>query len=124
MTTTIQRIAVILISISMVACTSIQPLPVGNAPGTSLSQRQGHSVSIGDTVTIKPKRGAAFKLVVTEVNSELIAGTHDGKVMQVMFSDIESIEKRRFNILRTALIVLGIIAVGQYASGVSKISNP
>jgi hypothetical protein len=63
-------------------------------------------------------------MVVTEVNSELIAGTHDGKDIQVMFSDIESIEKRRFDILRTVLIVLGIIAVGQYASGVSKVTNP
>lgn len=79
---------------------------------------------IGDTVTINLKSGAAYELLVNAVNMDFIAGTQDGEAKQVMFSDIESIEQKRFDIFRTALIVLGIIALGQYARGLSKLTNP
>ena len=75
-------------------------------------------------MTVNPKLGAAFELVVTAVHWDLMAGTEAGKARQVMFSDMESIEQKRFDMLHTALIVLGVIALRQYAKGISKLSNP
>ena len=40
--------------------------------------------------------------------------------------EVESIEQKRIDILRTTLLVVGLvlIALGQYAKGVSKLANP
>jgi hypothetical protein len=126
MATFIQRLGALSITMSMVACTSLQQLPEGNSAGANRAHRQVQGVVIGDTLTIKSRRDAAFELVVTAVNTESITGTQDGRVRQISLSDIESIEQRRFDVLRTTLIFvgLGIIALGQYAKGVSKLSNP
>ena len=124
MTLFTNRIVLLVAVTSMVACTSLQQLPDGGASGANHAQRQGRVVVIGDTVTINLKSGAAYELLVNAVNMDFIAGTQDGEAKQVMFSDIESIEQKRFDIFRTALIVLGIIALGQYARGLSKLTNP
>ena len=119
-----QRVLALVIATSMAACTSLQPLPHGNAAGTGRAQRQAQSIAIGNAVTVNPKLGAAFELVVTAVHWDLMAGTEAGKARQVMFSDIESIEQKRFDMLHTALIVLGVIALRQYAKGISQLTNP
>lgn len=126
MATFSQRLVVIAVSATLVACTSLQQLPEANASGASRAHRQAQSVAVGDTLTVNTKLAAPFELVVTAVSTESITGLQDGQARQVMLLDIESIEKVRFDILRTALIfvALGIIALAQYAKAVSKLANP
>ena len=121
-----QRLVALFVATSMAACTTLQPLPENNPSGSSRAQRQAPSVVIGTTVTINSKREPPFELVVTALNPEFVAGTQEGKPREVPLSDIESIEQRRFDVLRTALVVLvlGVVALGQYAKGVSKLSSP
>jgi hypothetical protein len=126
MATTHQRLVALFVAASMAACTTLQPLPENNLSGSSRAQRQAPSLAIGTTVTINSRLEPPFELVVTAVNPEFVDGTQDGKPRKLQLSDIESIEQRRFDILRTALVVfaLGVVALGQFAKGVSNLSNP
>ena len=65
-------------------------------------------------------------MVVSQVDSERIAGTRDGQVVELQLTEVDSLERMEFNIARTALLVLGlaIVAAGQYAKGISKLMNP
>jgi hypothetical protein len=126
MATIPQRLVALFLAASMAACTTLQPLSEAGPSGSSRAQRQAPNVVIGATVTINSKREPPFELLVTAVNTEFVAGTYDGKPRDVPLSEIESIEQSHFDVLKTALIVLalGVVALGQYARGVSKLSNP
>jgi hypothetical protein len=121
-----QRVVALICAVSLSACTSLQHLPENASTSASKAHRQAQSVAIGDSLRITPKGAAAFDLTVTSVTPDSIAGTQNGQERQILLIEVESIEKKRFDLLRTALLVgsLVLIALGQYARGVSKLANP
>jgi hypothetical protein len=121
-----QRVIGLICAVSLSACTSLQHLPENASAGVSKAHRQSHSVSIGDTLRITPKNAAAFEFTVTSVTPDSISGTQSGQERQILLVEVESMEKNRFDLLRTALLVgsLVLVALGQYARGVSKLANP
>jgi hypothetical protein len=118
-----QRALALLTATSLIACSTLQPISDSGA-GSNRAQRQAQKISIGTSVMVRPISGAPFEMSVTSVSAEQITGTIKGEAMQIQYADIASFEHKTFNFLGTALIVLGIIAVGQYAGGVSKLTNP
>ena len=72
------------------------------------------------------EKGESFDLVITEVTPERVSGKQNASSREVLLSDVASFEQRRFDMLRTSLLVLGIVAIGlvQYAKGVTKLANP
>jgi hypothetical protein len=121
-----QRVVALICAVSLSACTSLQHLPENAGDGASKAHRQAHGVAIGDSLRITPKGGPAFELTVISVTPDSIAGTLSGQERQILLAEVESIEKSRFDLLRTALLVgsLFLVALGQYARGVSKLANP
>jgi hypothetical protein len=121
-----QRVVALICAGALSACTSLQHLPESASAGASRAHRQAHSVAIGDALRITPKDAAAFELTVTSVTPDSISGTRNGQERQILLIEVESIEKKRFDVLRTALLVgsLVLVALGQYARGVSKLANP
>ena len=126
MNRTFQRVVTTACAISLIACTSLQHLPESHSVGGSRAHRQAQNVKIGDTVRVNLKSAPAFELVVTMVTSESVAGTHEGSFKTVQLIEVESIEQNRIDIMRTTLLAVGLalIALGQYAKGVSKLANP
>ena len=120
---TFQRAVTVICAASLVACTSLQGLPESGGPGESRAHRQAQSVNPGDTVRVTLKNAAAFELVATVVTPDSIAGTHEGNPRTVQLADVESIERKRIDIKRTTMLVVGLalIALGQYAKGNSKL---
>jgi hypothetical protein len=126
MTRFTQRMVVAACVLSLVACTSFQPLAEQGQPEASRAQRQAQRVAVGDALRINPKNAPSFDLVVTAITADAIAGTQDGKLRQVQLADVESLERKQFDGLRTALLMggLALIALGQFARGASKLANP
>jgi hypothetical protein len=126
MTRLTQRMVVAACVFSSVACTSFQPLSEQGQAEASRAQRQAQRVVVGDVLRIKPKHAPAFDLVVTAITADAIAGTEDGKLRQVQIAEVESLERKQFDGLRTVLLVggLALIALGQFAKGASKLANP
>jgi hypothetical protein len=75
---------------------------------------------------VNPKQGESFDLVVTEVTPERVSGKQDGSTRELPLSDVASFEQRQLDMLRTSLLVLGIVVIGlvQYAKGITKLAGP
>jgi hypothetical protein len=110
----------------LVACTSLQPLPERSDKGDNTPRRQAAAMKVGETVRVNPRQGESFDIVVTEVTAERVIGKQDGVSRDLPFTEVASFEQRRFDMLRTSLLILGIVVIGlaQYAKGVAKLSNP
>ena len=121
-----QRCTAAVAAASLVACTSLQPLPERSGMGEETSRRQAAAVTVGETVHVNPKKGEPFDLVITEVQPARVIGMQNGLNRELLLSDVASFEQRRFDMLRTSLLVLGIVVVGlvQYAKGVTKLASP
>jgi hypothetical protein len=124
MTRVSQRMVAAACALSLVACTSF--LSEQGQTEASGVQLQAQRVVVGDVLRIKPKSAPAFELVVTAITADALAGTQDGKPRQVQFNEVESLERKRFDGWRTALLMGGLafIALGQFVRGSAKLANP
>jgi hypothetical protein len=120
-----QRLVATTCALSLIACSSLQPLPEQGKPDGSRAQRQAQSVAVGDTLRVNLKNATTFDLVVTGVSPDSIAGTQEGRERQVLIAEVETLERRQFDVVRTALLIgsLVFIALGQYARGLSKLGS-
>lgn len=122
---TLQRAITAMCAMSLIACTSLQQLPENGGVGTSRAHRQAQNIKAGDNVRVKLKNASSIELVATAVTPDAIVGTNEGSSRTVQLIEIESIEQARFDVMRTTLLVVGLalIALGQFAKGVSKLAN-
>jgi hypothetical protein len=88
--------------------------------GTSASQESSASeispaIGRDDSLTVTTRDGAQTKVHVTTVTSEFIEGTQDKdkQLKRFQLSDVVKIERREFDGLKTAILVVSI-AVGVY----------
>ena len=92
------------VSISLVACTSLRPLPSGEA-----GQWRGQ-VHVGDDVSVAATNGKTYLLTLTEVDDQKIVGIGDNKKVTIRYEQIQSLEVRKLSVAKTAGLSLGVIA--------------
>lgn len=92
--------------LAMVGCTTVQPLTV-NPQGLSSTLKRG------DQVEVVTASGQEMRITIDSVDANGLQGSGQ----QISFSDIRSIHRRQISVGRTALVVLGVIAVGAAAAG-------
>jgi hypothetical protein len=92
--------------LAMVGCTTVHPLAVNSRQLPQQLQR-------GDRVTITTASGQHLNFKVDSVDENGVRG--GGQV--VAFNDISAISRTETSMGRTALLVLGIVAVGAAAAG-------
>jgi hypothetical protein len=91
---------------AMVGCTTVQPLTVSPQGLSSTLKR-------GDQVEVVTAGGREMRITIDSVDANGLQGSGQ----QISFSDIRSIHRRQMSVGRTALIVLGVLAVGAAAAG-------
>ena len=89
----------------MVGCTTLQPLAINPS---NLS----NSLKPGDRVQIVTTRGEQMQFKVESVDENGLQGA--GK--RVAFSDIQSIDRKETDTMRTAWVVIGVVAAGAIAA--------
>jgi hypothetical protein len=91
--------------LSMVGCTTLQPLAANQSNLTS-------SLKPGDRVELVTTRGEQLQLKIDSVDANGLQG--NGK--QVAFSDIQSISRKETDTMKTAWVVIGVVAAGALAA--------
>lgn len=103
MKTLIKQLLAALVVLSMVGCTTLQPLDTSSASS---------SLKPGDRVELVTKSGEQLQLKVDSVDANGLQANGQ----RVAFNDIQSISRKETDTKRTAWIVLGVVAAGALAA--------
>jgi hypothetical protein len=93
------------VALSMVACSSIQPLSVN-------ASQLASTLKPGDQVEIVTASGQQLQFKVQNVDATGIQGGGQ----RVAYADIQAINRKQMDTKRTAWIVLGVVAAGALAA--------
>ena len=109
------RLVVLLSCAAFVACTSLHTLVDTSASQEISASEIRPAIGRDDSLTVTTRDGAQTKVHVTTVTSEFIEGTQDKdkQLKRFQLSDVVKIERREFDGLKTAILVVSI-AVGVY----------
>lgn len=89
------------VSLSLVACTSMRPLPAGEG-----GQWRGQ-VHVGDDISVAATNGKTYLLTLTEVDDQKIVGIGDNKKVTIRYEQIRTLEVRKVSALKTTAAVGG-----------------
>jgi hypothetical protein len=101
----VQQFLAVIVVLSMVGCTTIQPLTASPSQLSSTLKR-------GDQVEIMTSSGKQLKLKVDSVDANGVQG--GGQT--VAYNDIQSINRKEVDTSKTLWVVLGVVAVGAIAA--------
>jgi hypothetical protein len=99
----VQQLSAAVVVLSMVGCTTIQPLTPSHLSST---------LKRGDQVEIMTSSGKQLKFKVDSVDANGLQG--GGQT--VAYNDIQSINRKEVDTSRTLWVVLGVVAVGAVAA--------
>ena len=101
----LKQLLAALVVLSMVGCTTIQPL---SANGSELS----HTLKKGDKVELTTTKGQQLNFKVDSVDETGLQGGGQ----RVAYNDIQSINRKEIDTKNTTFVVLGILAAGALAA--------
>jgi hypothetical protein len=105
MKTFLKQLLAAVVALSMVGCTTLQPL---TANGSQLASE----LKPGDQVEITTTRGQQLQLKVDSVDATGLQAAGQ----RVAYNDIQSISREQTDTKRTLWVVLGVVAVGAIAA--------
>jgi hypothetical protein len=105
MKTLLKQLLAALVVLSMVGCTTIQPLSV-NASELSRTLKKG------DKVELVTAKGQQLNFKVDSVDETGLQGAGQ----RIAYNDIQSISRKETDTKNTTLVVLGILAAGAIAA--------
>ncbi len=105
MKTFIKQLLAACVVLSMVGCTTIQPLTVN---ASQLAQ----SLKPGDRVELVTASGQQLQFKIDNVDATGLQGGGQ----RVAYEDIQSISRKQVDTKKTALVVLGVVAAGALAA--------
>jgi hypothetical protein len=105
MKTFLKQLLAAAVALSMLGCTTIQPL---TANGSQLAT----TLKAGDQVEITTTAGKQLQFKVENVDA---AGVQGGG-QRVAYEDIQSISRKQMDARRTTMVVLGVLAAGALAA--------
>lgn len=105
----IQTAVVVLVSWCLVACTTLQSLPVNAG-----SQQPPPSLAAGDEVTLVLNSGEQVALKVQSADATAVQGkvSASGADRSVAWADVQRVEQRKADALKSTLLVVAIVLVG------------
>ena len=105
MKTLLKQLLAALVVLSMVGCTTIQPLSV-NASELSRTLKKG------DKVEVVTAKGQQLNFKVDSVDDSGLQGAGQ----RVAYNDIQSISRKETDTKTTTLVILGVLAAGAIAA--------
>jgi hypothetical protein len=105
MKTFLKQLLAAAVALSMLGCTTIQPLAVsGSQLATTLKP--------GDQVEIVTTQGQQLQLKIDNVDATGVQGGGQ----RVAYNDIRTISRKQTDAKRTTMVVLGVLAAGALAA--------
>jgi hypothetical protein len=108
------RLVVAATAISLVACTTLEPIADRRAPGTDPSASIVALLKPSDYVLLTYKDGSQARITITSVSPTEIVGVHDGSALQdhIKIEDLQVVEKTVRSPGKTVLLVVGSVIGG------------
>ena len=109
-----QRLLVALLSLSLVACSTLRTVPEwrqASAPGAPASSQ---AVRVGDEVRVKTASASPVDLTLTAVEADALAGNPKDKSppVRIAFDQIVRVERMELDVLKVAgLVVVGLVVL-------------
>jgi hypothetical protein len=104
-----RMLVAVAVSLSLIACTSMRPLPADDA-----GQWRGQ-VQVGDDVSVAASNGKTYLLTLTEVDDQKIVGIGDNKKVTIRYEQIQTLEVRKVSVAKTTGLTLGLVAAALVA---------
>jgi hypothetical protein len=105
MKTLVKQLLAAVVVLSMVGCTTIQPLSVN---GSELSR----TLKKGDKVEVVTAKGQQLNFKVDSVDDSGLQGAGQ----RIAYNDIQSISRKEIDTKSTTWVVLGVLAAGAIAA--------
>jgi hypothetical protein len=105
MKTFLKQLLTAAVALSMLGCTTIQPL---TASGSQLAT----TLKPGDQVEIVTTQGQQLQFKIDNVDATGVQGGGQ----RVAYNDIQSISRKQMDTKRTTMVVLGVLAAGALAA--------
>jgi hypothetical protein len=105
MKTLFKQLLAAVVVLSMVGCTTVQPL-------TATRSNLASTLKPGDRVELVTSSGEQLNLKIDSVDADSLQAA--GK--RIAFSDIQSINRKETDTMKTAWIVIGVVAAGALAA--------
>jgi hypothetical protein len=104
-------------AISLVACTTLEPIADRRAPGTNPSVSITALLKPADYVLLTYKDTSRARITITSISPTEIVGVHDGSDVQdhIKIEDLQVVEKTVRSPGKTVLLVLGAAIGGVLA---------
>jgi hypothetical protein len=112
------RTVAVLISINLIACSSLRAIPDWQAQNEAASPVERPLFKVGDEVRLGTQANKQTTLVLTAVDADALTGIDPAskESVRIPLDQVTTVDVRRFDGLKTALmvvlVVLGIVAVG------------
>jgi hypothetical protein len=109
------RIVALVLSSSLLGCSSLQAIPEWRKQGESTRPSQAAPFKVGDEVRVSTVDRPSTTMVLTAIEADTLTGKslETEKVVRIPFDQIVAIERRQFDALRTAgvvaLVVIGLV---------------
>jgi hypothetical protein len=101
----VQQLLAVLVVLSMVGCTTVQPLTVDPSHLST-------ALKPGDKVEVVTSSGQQLKFKVDSVNASGLQGAGQ----TIAYNDIQSINRQEVDTQKTLWVVLGVVAAGAIAA--------
>ena len=124
MRTAAARIVVLVVSLSLVGCSSLRVIADGREASSRLLQQPTQELASGDQVVLTLDTGQKITLKISSVSPETIEGIEEGspELVRVQVDQIDKIERREFDksaILRPLRVIVAIAVLGGVIVGVA-----
>jgi hypothetical protein len=122
-----QQLACLVLCLNLLACTTLQSLPLNVSPPTAATLDDA-GVKPGDKLVLGTASQASRALKVTALQTDALVGIDEASQspVRVPYADIVALQRQQLDGWRTGLVVLGVVlllgAVVQ-ALAVSKLIN-
>jgi hypothetical protein len=108
----------IFVSASLIACTSMEVISTKSMPdnGVRVETPITNTIVPGDVLEIRLRNGSTFQFTVSKVFPAELEGvrTHSPETVVIKAQDVEAIERKQLDALKTTLLVLAIGTVAYY----------
>ncbi|WP_022981301.1 hypothetical protein [Ideonella sp. B508-1] len=107
-----RRLTVLLVTTSLVACTTVRPVPLGQSEKPSLYGRQD-DLHLGDKISVTTVDGRVLDMQITELHPETIEGKIPGQTstIQLRDEDVQHIQRTEISGAKSTGLAVGVVAL-------------
>ena len=108
----IRNALLVAISLALAACTSMRVVPSGSNAISATEGPASRALAPGDVVNLRLRNGSSYQFTVTTVSDGELQGVRSGAAAPeaISVTEIEVMERRQFDALKTTLLVVVIVA--------------